>query len=79
MNDDAKKDDQGGLTDEQIQALDALDKYSLIQDLVTRLVNNRMAGAGSGISADELVLLADYRRWKESPQSASGVFHWRRR
>lgn len=67
------------LTDSQVQALNAVEKYSLIQALVTKLVEDHMAAAGSIVDAEELLLLADYRRWKKTPQAASGVFHWKRR
>ena len=66
------------LTDEQVQALDAVDKYELIQSLVTDLVNKYMATATRELSPDEVLLLADYRRWLKTPKSASGVFHYRK-
>lgn len=30
------------------------------------------------LSPDEVQLLVDFRRWSQSPGSASGVFHWRK-
>jgi hypothetical protein len=66
------------LTDEQVQALNAIQKYSLIQELVTKLVNEKLVTMNSTLTADEVVVLAEYRKWKQKPISATGVFHVRK-
>ena len=65
-----------GLSDEDISNLDALDKLSQLQALVAEAVKGMPTGPD--LTAEELVLIRDYRAWKKSVKSAGGVFHWRR-
>jgi hypothetical protein len=66
-----------GLSDDDLSTLDALDKLSLIKAAVTEAVS-RMMPDGPDLTTEERVLIRDYRAWKQSVKSVSGVFHWRR-
>ena len=67
---------EAGLTDEDISNLDAVDKMSILKQLVSQAIS--AMPTGPDLTAEETVLIADYRRWKKSVKSASGVFHWRK-
>ena len=64
----------GSLTDDQVAALDALDKANLIKSLVAQAVEK--ANLNPTLEVDEQILIMDYRKWKSSAKSAYGVFHW---
>jgi hypothetical protein len=65
-----------GLSDDDLATLDALDKMSVLQGAVAEAVKNMTIGPE--LTAEETALIHDYRAWKRSVKSASGVFHWRR-
>jgi hypothetical protein len=62
------------ITDAQLQLLSAIDKVKLIKALVQRAVENMI---GLNLTWDEKVIVIEYREWRDSPQSVSGVFHVR--
>ena len=66
-----------GLTDEQIAGMDAIEKASVLRQLVAQAVEAYQGQPE--LSAEEIRLLMDYREWKKSVKAVSGVFHWRRR
>ena len=68
--------DLGGLTDDDISNLDAVDKLSLLKQAAAEAA--KAMSTGPDLTTEELALIADYREWKKSPKCASGVFHWRR-
>ncbi len=64
------------LTDDDLANLDAIDKVSVLQKLVAEAVANM--SIGPDLTTEEQILIRDYRAWKKSVKSASGVFHWRK-
>lgn len=65
-----------GLSDDDLSNLDAIDKLSQLQAIVAEAVKNMPTGPD--LTVEETVLIRDYRAWKKSVKSATGVFHWRR-
>jgi hypothetical protein len=66
-----------GLTDKQIANLDAIEKASVLRQLVADAVETFQGQPE--LSEEEIRLLMDYRAWRSSAKSVGGIFHWRRR
>jgi hypothetical protein len=65
-----------GLSDDDISNLDAMTKLSQLRALVAETVQHMPTGPD--LTTEETALIRDYRAWKKSVKSVSGVFHWRR-